>query len=303
MVGRSCGVRPTASAREKRNDSSTGRRRITFTTKIPTTSVAVTRMRRKPKRRRPSSNDVGTCAWVMLVPKRPNSVCSPTAAITAVPVPLATWVPHHTAFVRSLRPVDAGSSPGCFSTGKLSPVSVDWSRRSASESSTRASAAITPPARSTRTSPGTTSSRATLASTPSRITVAWAGIAAMRSSTARSAPRSCTYPRTALATVISKMMLLSMVSPSAIDNTAAPMSYRTIGFSTWRRASLQVAMRLGTCRRAPVDLDDASPLVSPVGREESRSTRPPASPDQNDSAALGAGMATHPTHHVGRLAP
>ncbi|VVB89993.1 Uncharacterised protein [uncultured archaeon] len=90
IAGRSCGVRPTASAREKRSDSSTGRPRYALMAKMKITRSRVISMRKYPNRRTPLSNDVSGDLSFRLSETLPNSVSVPVLTTTAFALPLTT---------------------------------------------------------------------------------------------------------------------------------------------------------------------------------------------------------------------
>ncbi|VVB72690.1 Uncharacterised protein [uncultured archaeon] len=77
MAGRSCGVRPTASARENRKDSTMGRLRKTLMANMEITRSRVTSRRRKPKRRIPASNSVSGSRCFRRLDTFPNSESVP----------------------------------------------------------------------------------------------------------------------------------------------------------------------------------------------------------------------------------
>ena len=99
-------------------------------------------------------------------------------------LPLRTLVPMKTTFVRAASPASAGTTPGCFSTGKVSPVSTAWLTKKSRASSTSPSAGIRLPAESKTTSPGTMSAVGTETVWPSRTTSALNAICALSFSAA-----------------------------------------------------------------------------------------------------------------------
>ena len=71
-----------------------------------------------PKRRVPSSNEVGGGASARLSAMAPTAVAAPVRTTSRRALPLITEVPMNTALVASCRSdADAGKSPGNFSTG------------------------------------------------------------------------------------------------------------------------------------------------------------------------------------------
>ena len=99
-------------------------------------------------------------------------------------MPLRTFVPRKTQFVRSVRPDVRATTPGVFSTGKLSPVSTASLTKQSVASRTTASAGTRLPADSRTTSPGTTSRNGIVTGRASRRTVAIACTRALSSSAA-----------------------------------------------------------------------------------------------------------------------
>ena len=131
---------------------------------------------------------------------RPNSVASPVANTTALPVPAVTEVPMNTPSRASAAAVPAFAGSAVRPDGWLSPVSAAISTDSACASITRASADTASPASSTMTSPGTRSSAPISASSPPRSTRAACGTIACSASAVRSAMCSCTNPISAFST-------------------------------------------------------------------------------------------------------
>ena len=84
----------------------------------------------------------------------------PVATTRHRAVPLRTLVPRNTQFIRSRKPAVASTAPGCFSTGKLSPVSTASLTKKSVASRMMPSAGTRLPAESNTTSPGTISSAA-----------------------------------------------------------------------------------------------------------------------------------------------
>ena len=124
MMGRNSGVRPTASATEKSNDSSALRPRLTLIKRIKSTRKKTVLKIRKPKRFMPRSNSVSSGRAASRVTTSPNGVPGPIATTTAVAVPLTTEVPRKTNDGES-GPTDASSSRvAAFSAGNASPVSA-----------------------------------------------------------------------------------------------------------------------------------------------------------------------------------
>ena len=175
IMGRSSGVRPTASATEKRKDSRKSRRMRALTRNTNRTRKTTTCRIRKPNLRVPRSNSVSGGRPTSPAATCPNSVAAPVATTTAAPSPLTTEVPRNTPVTASPRPpAPGGRGPGvaCFSRGSDSPVSrASFTNRSRIESR-RQSAGTRSPAFRWITSPTTTSRIGISRSTPSRTTVA-----------------------------------------------------------------------------------------------------------------------------------
>ena len=88
IMGIISGVIPTASATEKRNDSSTGRWKMMFTSRTNRTSNMVTHVSIIPKWRMPRPNSVSGGRIARRFAISPQAVSFPVQTMTAVPIPV-----------------------------------------------------------------------------------------------------------------------------------------------------------------------------------------------------------------------
>ena len=188
-----------------------------------------------PNPRRPRSKSVSGARWIRRVAICANSVASPVATTTHVAVPLRTLVPRKTQLVRADIGVDAGIAPGCFWTGKLSPVNADSLTNRSPASSTTASAGTRLPALNFTRSPTTTAVRAIDASRPSRRTTAPVCTRARRAATARSARYSRRYPTATVARTMASTMVASLHSRATAEMVEAKISSQSNGLRICRR--------------------------------------------------------------------
>jgi len=171
MAGRSSGVSPTARAREKSNESMSGRLRAILAASTATTITSMIWVSSTLRRPTPRSKSVSGGRRLRRRAVWPSTVAEPVLTTSSVPVPLATLEPIINTLVRSARLAAGATVPGVLSTAKLSPVSAAWFTESASASRSRPSAGIRLPAETSTTSPGTISSAGTSVRWPSRRTV------------------------------------------------------------------------------------------------------------------------------------
>ena len=125
-----------------------------------------------------------------------------------------------------------------------SPVSAASLSCSATVALKRTSAGTRLPASSSRMSPGTRSSLAIVAGWPSRRTVTLGTARSFSASSARSARYSCTTPITALSRMMTRIAMLSMISPSKPETTAAAINTRIMKSLNWLN---NMAMRPRRC--------------------------------------------------------
>jgi hypothetical protein len=117
IAGSSCGVSPTATAREKMNASRTGRWKATLMAKMAITSTSVTSSSRYPKRRTPRSNSVSGGRSRSRPATLPNSVALPVRTTMAEALPLTTWVPMKSVLARCPSGASTATVPALFSIG------------------------------------------------------------------------------------------------------------------------------------------------------------------------------------------
>ena len=171
-------------------------------------------------------------------------------------------------FVRLASAASAASTPGSFSAGYVSPVSVASSAKRSFASSSRQSPGMMSPASNMTTSPGTTSSTWTSTGLPLRMTRASIWTMARSLATALLAPRSCQNPSRPLTATMLRMMMESVRSPRKILMIAAKIRMRIIGLlncvSSRRRV---VVLRLAARVLGPYVSRrlEASPADSPLG--------------------------------------
>jgi hypothetical protein len=211
-AGNSCGVIPTAMARENSAESSSERCSSKLVTKIATVSTTATSSSSTEKRRRPVWNAVSGGRSPSPRAIRPNWVSPAVATTTPTPAPLCTTVPINAQAVSSARAVPAATGAVALSTGRDSPVNTASSQASPFASSRRTSAGTTAPSCKCTTSPGTRSNTSTSVSRPSRSTATVCRISECSASAARSARYSLTKPRPMLAVRIRAMMIASVRS-------------------------------------------------------------------------------------------
>jgi hypothetical protein len=232
IMGSSSGVRPTASATEKRKDSSRSRRSSALTRKAKSTRNITTWRMRKPKRRVPRSNSVSGGRPTRAAATRPNSVDRPVHTTRAVPKPLTTEVPRNTALTalpRSAAPCPSGSA--CFSRGSDSPVSAaSFTKRSFADSN-RASAGTRSPALSWTTSPGTTSRTGRSQTAPSRSTSAVCPTCWRRRSAACWERYASVKLSATLSASMSAMITALATWPNAAETALATTRIRTSGLA------------------------------------------------------------------------
>ncbi len=273
-AGSSCGVMPTATARENSTASMTGRPRATLTTKIVTLSTPPTLANSPEKRVSPSWNSVW--GWCSPSPTaiRPNWVEAPVATTTASAAPSWTTVPmnRHDDSSASGAPLATGSAD--FSAGTDSPVRIDSSHSRLLAASSRTSAGTIEPTPRCTMSPGTRCVTSTLTDSPSRVVATSWRISECIASAARSARYSLTNPRPTDAATITPMMTASSPSPTTADTAAAASSSHSNGLCSWRDSTDHA---LAWCERTafgPNSSDRAatSAVVSPDGRDPTASS-------------------------------
>ena len=122
IIGIISGVIPTASATEKRNDSSSGRWKTMLTSRTNSTSSMITRVIISPKWRMPRPNSVSGGRIAKRWAIAPKAVSLPVQTMTAVPIPVCTAVPRKTLLLASATP--------CFPCGKILGCLLDGQRLS-----------------------------------------------------------------------------------------------------------------------------------------------------------------------------
>ena len=212
---------------------------------ITTPSTTIWRASRE---RRRVSGVVGAFADAVRNSIAPNSLAWPVAVTRQSPLPCVTAVPPCTIDVRSASGVSTVTGATSFVTGSDSPVSADSSTSKDVVSNRRASAATRSPALTRRTSPGTILSAGISTSIPSRMTIADCVNACERASIARSATASCQNPNAPLTMRIEAIAIPSILSPIAMEMTAAATSNATSGSINWfsaRRKNGRLLARRG----------------------------------------------------------
>src|SRR5262249_9142553 len=127
IIGNISGVRPTATASEKKNASFQSCFVNALITNTSGTITAIKRIINHVKRRTPRSNAVSICGPQRLLATLPKYVCAPVDKITAIADPLSMLVPRKQRLVRSIgETFSRGSRASVFSTGSDSPVNVAW---------------------------------------------------------------------------------------------------------------------------------------------------------------------------------
>ena len=167
-AGSSCGVIPTAIARENSSAASTGLCSATLMMKIAVVSTAATWTSSIENLRSPAWNSVSGCPCPRPTAIRPNSAWLPVATTTPVADPARTTVPISAQQLSSASGEPAATGSVDFSTGSDSPVRTDSSHSSPAVVSSRISAGTTWPSCRSTTSPGTSSVTSTVCGCPSR---------------------------------------------------------------------------------------------------------------------------------------
>ena len=172
---------------------------------------------------------------------RPNSVLSPVAKTTALPVPEATLVPMNTRL--GMLMVASSSSmiaSAVLRTASDSPVRAMLLVESSYWRSTRASALMLSPSSRTMMSPGTRSAAATIVTSPSRMTLAFDGTSFCSASVAFSARYSWKKPMVAFSRTTPMIAIVTLMLSwrAAPVESIAAMNTRTAA------ASSMIAKRL-----------------------------------------------------------
>jgi hypothetical protein len=298
MAGSSSGDRPTASATANSMDSIHGRPSAWLTISTYSTISTITRSSSTPNCWMPRANSVSGGASRSRCATAPKAVCSPVCTTSTVAVPLRTDVPRYTALVRRAGGVSAGSTPGCFSTGKDSPVRLASLTRKSRLSSTRPSAGTRLPAPSRTRSPRTRSCVGSVRSTPSRSTLIVSARRLRSRLTARDARYSCRKPRLQLPSTTTMMIAALSQSRSTADTAAPKTRISTSGLLNCRSSNsatpppLSSSSVLGpsACRRRAASADDSprGPLPSAASRAGASRVQKACCGSSRGPAASGA---------------
>ena len=278
-AGSSCGVMPTAIARENSRDSITGRCSSRFATKMSELSPMATCSSRKENRLRPSWNSVCGCRSPRPSAIRPNSARPPVATTTAVQLPDWSTVPMKTQLVRSASGASCGTGAGSLATGSDSPVRMLSSHRRSLAVSTRMSAGMIAPIPRWTTSPGTSAVTSISPGLPSRTTTARCVTRECKASAARSARYSLLNPSPTLTSRITPMTIAFVASPRNSESPAVMSRRSRMGLASCRPSTdhplamwVRTAFGPISVRRLP-----ASAPVSPF----------PPEPSSSNTAATG----------------
>ena len=210
----------------------------------------------------------------------PNTVAGPVRATSTRAVPLLTLVPRKTQLLRSARLAFSATTPGLFSTGKVSPVSTAWLTKQSFDSSTTPSPGTRLPADSSTTSPGTTRLEGRVLGCPSRTTDEWIVTLERSFSMALPAMYSCPKPSSVLPSTMASTTAASTHSPANTETMEATTRISTSGFLNWlanRRSAL--ARRLVSTASDPCCFNRM-----PASRRDS-----PSVPDRRLARSLSAG--------------
>ena len=234
IAGSSSGVRPTASASAKRNESTTGRCRYTLMAKIAITSSRVIWISSPPKRRSPRSNSVSG--------GRSRS-CSAMLAEHGVGAGLhdhgTAGAAHHVrALEQRVRPLRERRVVGEVARAPSRPGSSlrsAWTRRRRGPWTGGCGSRQGPPrpprARSRR--PARARSCGSSISRPSRRTLTLVWMTASSLATALLARYSCKKPSRALPSTIARTINASVVSPRKSESVIANSRRMTSGLRNW----------------------------------------------------------------------
>ena len=240
-IGRSSGVRPTASASANRSDSRSGRWKTTLVTVTNNTRKTVSRNIRNPNWRMPRSNASRGRSMASPWASPPSSLARPVRTTRPVAMPLITEVPMQTKFAaRPGSSTGETSSDASFSAGYASPVSRAWLTNRSRAASSRQSPGTMSPAFSSTTSPGTSRSTATSSIVPLRSTSAFSPTDRRRASTVFSALACWTTSSTTLNRMMPTMSAKLVTSPVHADRPLANSRMRIRGLAkrsrSWRHS-------------------------------------------------------------------
>ena len=232
-AGSSCGVIPTAIARAKSNDSTSGRPRMRFAAMMNTVRTIATCSSSTENRDRPFWNAVCGGSSPRPAATAPNSACAPVATTIPVAVPDCTTVPMYAQLVRSANGVSAGSGSICLAAAVDSPVSTPSLQSRSVTSVSRMSAGTSCPSTRRTTSPTTSPVTSIVCAVPSRITVVLWCTRSCSASVAFAARYSLTNPPRTLAARMMPITTASLRSPSAKARTAVAISSTIRALRNW----------------------------------------------------------------------